>query len=106
MAAIEASLFTWQDVDAHSDLERFYLVRDHLPDEQLVQYLEVMRGQGRDEYPVRAMWNAILAGVVFQHPSIESLIRELGRNPGLRQDCGFAPLPMQKSRLRVCSEMS
>jgi hypothetical protein len=99
MAAIEASLFTWQDVDAHSDLERFYFVRDHLPDEQLVQYLEVMRGQGRDEYPVRAMWNAILAGVVFQHPSIESLIRELGRNPGLRQDCGFAPLPMQKKPL-------
>ena len=55
MAAIEASLFPWRDVEARSDLERFYLVRDHLPDEQLVQYLEVMRRQGRDDYPVRAM---------------------------------------------------
>jgi len=99
MAAIGASLFTWRDVEARSDLERFYLVRDHLPDEQLVQYLEVMRGRGRDDYPVRAMWNAVLAGVVFQHPSLESLIRELGRNAALLQDCGFSPLPMQKKPL-------
>ncbi len=53
------------------------------PDEQLVQYLEVMRRQGRDDYPVATMWNAVLAGVVFQHLSIESLIREFGRNPAL-----------------------
>ena len=30
------------------------------------------------------MWNSILAGVVFQHPSIESLRRELSRNGQLR----------------------
>ena len=60
MAAIEKSLFSWQDVEARSDLDRFYLVRDHLPDEQIVQYLEVMRGQGRDDYPVAAMWNALV----------------------------------------------
>jgi hypothetical protein len=99
MAAIETSFFTWRDVEARSDLQRFYLVGDHLPDAQLVQYLEVMRGRGRDEYPVRAMWNALVAGVVFQHPSIESLIRELGRNPALREDCGFSPLPMQRKPL-------
>ena len=99
MAAIELSLFDWRAVDARSDLDRFYLVRDHLPDAELVQYLEVMRGQGRDDYPVRAMWNALLAGVVFQHPSIEALIRELGRNPALREACGFAVLPIQKKPL-------
>jgi hypothetical protein len=99
MAAIETSLFSWRDVEARGDLERFYLVRDHLPDAQLVQYLEVMRGQGRDDYPVPAMWNALIAGVVFQHPSIESLIRELGRNPALREDCGFSPLPVQRKPL-------
>ncbi|MFZ4696033.1 MAG: transposase [Verrucomicrobiia bacterium] len=99
MAAIELSLFDWRDVDARSDLDRFYLVRDHLPDAHLVQYLEVMRGAGRDDYPVAAMWNAVVAGVVFQHPSIEALIRELGRNPALRQACGFAVLPVQKKPL-------
>ena len=99
MAAIELSLFDWRAVEARSDLDRFYLVRDHLPDALLVQYLEVMRGPGRDEYPVVAMWNAVLAGVVFQHPSIEALIRELGRNPALREACGFAVLPIQKKPL-------
>ena len=55
----------------------------------------VMRGQGRNDYPVRAMWNALLAGVVFQHPSISALIRELDRNPALLQACGFNVLPVQ-----------
>ena len=48
MATIEPTLFSWQDVEAHCDLDRFILVRDHLPDEQIIQYLEVMRGKGRD----------------------------------------------------------
>ena len=52
--------------------------------------LEAARGRGRDDYPVRAMWNSVLAGIVFQHPSIESLRRELSRNAQLRVLCGFA----------------
>jgi hypothetical protein len=96
MATIEPSLFDWRDVEARSDLDRFFLARDHLPDARLLQYLEVMRGAGRDDYPVAAMWNALIAGVVFQHPSIEALLRELGRNPALLQACGFAVLPIQR----------
>jgi hypothetical protein len=61
-----------------------------------VQYLEVMRGHGRDDYPVRAMWHALLAGIVFQHGSPESLLRELARNPSLMDACGFDPLPRQR----------
>jgi len=29
-----------------------------------------------DNYPVRAVWNSILAGIVYQHPSVESLRRD------------------------------
>ena len=89
-------LFSWNDIDGRSDLDRFYLVRDNLPDEKLVEELEKMRGKGRDDFPVRSMWNAVLSGVVFQHESIESLIRELSRNPALLEACGFNPLPVQK----------
>ena len=96
MAQIAAALFNWDAVEARSDLERFYLVRDHLPDQALIQALEARRGQGRDDYPVAAMWNAVVAGVVFQHSSIESLKRELARNPALLQACGFEVLPLQK----------
>ncbi|MBW2252513.1 MAG: transposase [Deltaproteobacteria bacterium] len=93
---INHSLFSWNDVEAHSDLDRFYLVRDNLPDEKIVMELEDWRGKGRDDCPVRAMWNAIIAGVVFQHESIESLIRELSRNPALLEACGFDILPRHK----------
>ncbi|MDI9471310.1 MAG: DDE transposase, partial [Dethiobacteria bacterium] len=51
------------------DLERLQLVIESMPDEDLMRRLERERGFGRDDYPVRAMWNGILAGIVFQHPS-------------------------------------
>ena len=93
---INPFLFSWNDVEARSDLDRFYLVRDNLPDDKIVMELEDRRGKGRDEFTVRAMWNAIIAGVVFQHVSIESLIRELSRNPALLEACGFDILPRHK----------
>ena len=84
-AIINPSLFSWNDVEVRSDLDRFYLVRDNLPDEKIVMELEDRRGNGRDDCPVCAMWNAIISGVVFQHMSIESLIRELSRNSALME---------------------
>jgi hypothetical protein len=57
-----------------------------------MQKLESQRGKGRDDYPVRAVWNSLLAGIVFQHESVESLRRELSRNGELRDLCGFDPL--------------
>ncbi len=84
-------LFTWKDVGAKSDLERLMLVLEHLPDERLMQTLEEQRKWGRDDYPIRPVWNSVLAGVVYQHGSIESLRRELLRNGELRQLCGFDP---------------
>ena len=67
---VQQPLFTWDAIEAKSDLERFYLVRDNLSDEQIVITLERMRGNGRDDFAVRSMWNAVLAGIVFQHESI------------------------------------
>lgn len=86
------SLFCWKNVESKSDLGRLQLVLESLPDEALMIKLENRRGKGRDDYPVRAVWNSILAGIVFQHESIESLRRELSRNGELRDLCGFDPL--------------
>jgi hypothetical protein len=63
-----------------------------IPDEGLMGKLEELRGRGRDDYPVRAVWNSLLAGVVYQHVSVASLRRELLRNGELRDLCGFDPL--------------
>ena len=84
-------LFKWQDVEAKSDLERLRLVLDHLPDEALMSKLEVHRDKGRNDYPIRPVWNSVLAGIVYQHKSVESLRRELLRNGELREGCGFDP---------------
>jgi Transposase domain (DUF772)/Transposase DDE domain len=90
-------LFSWQHVDAASDLDRLGLVLSAMPDEKLVVALEAARGRGRDDYPVRPVWNSILAGVVFQHPSVASLRRELRRNAELRAACGFDPALGEKA---------
>lgn len=85
----QRQLFSWKEIENLADLERLSLLLEHLPDEQLMQVLEARRGRGRDDYPVRAVWNSILAGIVYQHPSIESLRRELMRNGQLCRLCGF-----------------
>ena len=93
MASIpQRRLFCWEEVENLGELKRLELVLKAMPDEGLMRVLEAQRGKGRDDYPVRAVWNSVLAGVVFQHPSVESLRRELLRNAQLRQLCGFDPV--------------
>lgn len=89
---IQPNLFTWQEIDDLGDLERLQLVIDTIPDENIVKLLEERRQGRRDDYPVRAVWNSVLAGIVYQHESIESLRRELSRNGQMRDICGFDPV--------------
>jgi hypothetical protein len=84
-------LFSWKEIDADSDLNRLRLVLSFLPDELLVSHLETRRGRGRDDYPIRPTWNCLIAGIVYQHESCASLLRELSRNGELRHVCGFDP---------------
>ena len=35
-------LFPWDAIEARTDLELFFLVRDNLPDEKIIRYLEVI----------------------------------------------------------------
>ena len=97
MATAEKLPFSWHSVESLPDLERLRLVLDTLPDDEIVAALEAGRGRGRNDYPVRVMWRALIAGVVFQHASIQSLLREMGRNPALLEICGFDPLPFQST---------
>jgi len=98
MATIQQKqLFVWNEIENLGDLERLILVLNYLPDEKLVSKLEELRENGRDKYPIRPVWNSIIAGVVFQHVSIESLRRELKRNAQLRQVCGFDILSSDKA---------
>ena len=101
MATDRSILFSWDDVEKLPDLRRLGFVLDNLPDAELVGALEAKRGRGRDEYPVRALWRALVAGVVFGHASAASLLRELGRNPALLGECGFDALGRQAPTRRT-----
>ena len=67
---IQSHLFSWNHIEARSDLDRFFLVRDNMPDENIVLALEKQRGNGRDDFPIRAMWN----------PSVSMKVRHLPLN--------------------------
>ena len=88
---IQQKIFSWKDVEASGELERMRMVIEAMPDDELMKALEAERKGRRDDYPIRAVWNSILAGIVYQHSSIESLRRELLRNGELREACGFDP---------------
>ena len=101
MAASGSVLFSWNDVERLPDLRRLDMALAEMPDGDLVAALEARRGKGRDDYPVRAMWRALVAGVVFGHGSSASPPRESGRNTALLQVCGFDPLGWQRPPVRT-----
>lgn len=94
---IHQKIFSWKNVDKSGEIERLKMVIEAIPDEGLMKVLEAERKGRRDDYPIRAAWNSILAGVVYQHISIESLRRELMRNGELREACGFDPALGEKA---------
>ena len=57
-------LFSWNEIDVASDLDRIGLLLSALPDEEIVSFLEKRRGKGRNDYPIRPTWNAVIAGIV------------------------------------------
>lgn len=103
----QKKLFVWDEIEKLEDLDRLRLVIEYMPDEALMRVIEKARGKGRNDFPVRAMWNAVLAGIVYQHPSIASLCRELARNGQLRQMCGFEKkkIPPQYVFTRFCQKL-
>jgi len=58
------------------DFDCLRLVIENMPDENLMKKLEQSRGKGIDDYPVRSMWNVLLAGIVLQHDSDAKVLRE------------------------------
>ena len=102
----QLSIFSWNEIDSLGDLKRLQLVLTSLPDEALLLRLHAHRGcRGRNDHPVRGMWNSLLAGIVFQHQSAESLRRELARNAQLRELCGLLDIPSASAYTRFLQNL-
>jgi hypothetical protein len=62
----QQKLFRWDEIEKLGELERLHLVLKVVQCEELMRELESERARGRNYYPVRAVWNLILAGVVVE----------------------------------------
>ena len=85
----QMNLFAYSEIERLGDLERLKLALEGIDEEGLTRKLESMRKNGRDDYPVRVMWNLFGAMKVFGHESVESFRRELARNSQLLRICGL-----------------
>lgn len=94
---ISHSLFSWQALDESNDIFRFRKLLEALDDKELIRRLKAERKGRRNDYPIEAIWNSLLARLLFNHSSIQSLRRELRRNTEFRQVCGFDPLLKEKA---------
>jgi len=85
----QITVFEYEEIEILGDLERLQLALEGMDDEELMKRLEKRRGKGRDDYPVRVMWNLITAMKIFSHRTVATLRRELSRNSQLRKMCGL-----------------
>ena len=85
----QLSAFDYSEIEILGDLERCKLLLDNAPDEKIISKLYEIRGKGRNDYPIEAVWNSILIMPLLECSGVEQLRRELLRNRDLRKLCGF-----------------
>lgn len=90
MAALtQQPLFSWKEVDRSPEIERFKALLGALAQEKLLARLTRRRRGRRFAHSQEALWRALLAKELFGHHTLAELVRDLLRNPELRQACGF-----------------
>jgi transposase len=100
----QGRLFTFEDFFVEGDdNHRLVMVLDALEDDALIRRLESERKARRNHYPVRMLWQSLIAGKVYGIATVNGLIRELRRNGSLRRLVGIegidgVPKPWQFSR--------
>ena len=85
----QMSFNNYSEIEILGDLQRLKLALEGMDDEFLMRQLESKRNKGRNDYPVRVMWNLIIAMKIFGHKTIASFRRELMRNSQMRKICGL-----------------
>ncbi|MEN6583615.1 MAG: transposase [Armatimonadota bacterium] len=100
----QGQLFTFEDFFSEcDDNHRLLLVLDALEDDRFIWKLESERRKRRNHYPVRMLWQSLIAAKVYGIATVNGLIRELNRNASLRRVVGIAhidavPKPWHFSR--------
>ena len=91
MHIIQRPLFDFEEfIVMVKEEERLVIVLEGLDAEKLLAVLERERRTGRKGRSMRGMWSALIAGVVYQSPSLAGVGRLLKKNKSIREVCGFA----------------
>lgn len=89
MHIIQPPLLSFNDFFELDQSDRVHLVLETINAEKLLVALDGDSPAGPNGYPARALWSALVAGVVYRIPAIAELIRHLHANPYLRLVCGI-----------------
>lgn len=82
-------LFAWDALEDSPSLQTLRAFVDALPDGPLLEGLQLARGKGRGDFPIRVLWGVVLLTIVLRHVSIEACLDELRRNADLRRLIGI-----------------
>lgn len=85
----QTNLFDYMENTELGDLERFSILLEYLPLEDLASKMDDDRHNGRNDYPNLTLLKIKAAQKCFQLPRISDIRRELLRNPVLRKLCGL-----------------
>ncbi len=101
--AITKPLFAWDALEDSPSLQSLRSLLEAIPDQPLLDSLTAARGKGRDDYPIVALWGALLLAIALRHVSLDACLQELQRNPALRLLIGIeaedrVPGPANMSR--------
>jgi hypothetical protein len=86
---MQKPLFAWDCLEDHPVLATIKQLLETIPDGKLMEGLEVARGKGRNDYPVRALWGVVLLTIALRHTGFEACLGELRRNPTLAKLIGL-----------------
>lgn len=87
MYIIQPPLLSFNEFFQLDSSDRLHLVLETIDAEKLLWAIDADSSAGPKGYPARVLWSALIAGVVYRHPTIAELIRNLRSNPYLRLVC-------------------
>lgn len=87
--AVTRALFAWECLEDCPTLKTVRDFLDLLQDHKLLAALRSHRANGRNDYPVEALWGVMVLTVLLRHQSVEACLADLKRNRALREMIGI-----------------
>jgi len=86
---IIGSIFNWESLEDSPSLEGVRSFLAAIPDTELLESLGRARRNGRNDYPVSALWGVVLLTIALRHQTFEACLQDLRRNRRLREMIGI-----------------